>query len=98
MASRDWRRGFSPRTGRAHGAADIGSRDNQFSWRRELPAQRSAARLLEKSGEEILGVYALPEAHRKRMRTTNMAERQNRELKRRTRIVRVFPHEQSLLV
>lgn len=55
------------------------------------------ARLLEESGEEILGVYALPEAHRKRMRTTNMLERQNQELKRRTRVVRVFPHEQSLL-
>jgi len=55
------------------------------------------AQLLEESGEEILGVYALPEAHRKRMRTTNMLERQNQELKRRTRVVRVFPHEQSLL-
>jgi hypothetical protein len=47
------------------------------------------ARLLEESGEEILGVYALPEAHQKRMRTTNMLERQNQELKRRTRVVRV---------
>jgi transposase-like protein len=33
------------------------------------------ARLLEESGEEILGVYVLPEAHRKWMRTTNMLER-----------------------
>ena len=56
-----------------------------------------AARLLEEHGEEILGVYALPEAHRKRMRTTNMLERQNQELKRRTRVVRVFPNEQSCL-
>ena len=55
------------------------------------------ARLLEEHGEEILGVYALPEAHRKRMRTTNMLERQNQELKRRTRVIRVFPHEQSCL-
>jgi transposase-like protein len=55
------------------------------------------ARLLEESGEEILGVYALPEVHRKRMRTTNMLERQNQELKRRTRVIRVFPHEQSCL-
>ena len=55
------------------------------------------ARLLEEDGEEILGVYALPEAHRKRMRTTNMLERQNQELKRRTRVVRVFPHAPSCL-
>jgi len=45
----------------------------------------------------LLGVYALPEAHRKRMRTTNLLERQNQELKRRTRVVRVFPNEQSCL-
>jgi transposase-like protein len=55
------------------------------------------ARLVEEHGEEILGVYALPEAHRKRMRTTNMLERQNQELKRRTRVVRIFPNEQSCL-
>jgi putative transposase len=55
------------------------------------------ARLLEEHGEEILGVYALPEAHRKRMRTTNLLERQNQELKRRTRVVRVFPNEASCL-
>jgi putative transposase len=55
------------------------------------------ARLLEECGEQILGVYALPEAHRKRMRTANMLERRNQELKRRTRVIRVFPHEQSCL-
>jgi transposase-like protein len=55
------------------------------------------ALLLEEHGEEILGVYALPEPHRKRMRTTNMLERQNQELKRRTRVVRVFPHPASCL-
>ena len=31
------------------------------------------------------------------MRTTNMLERQNQELKCRTRVVRNFPHEQSCL-
>jgi transposase-like protein len=55
------------------------------------------ARLLEDHGEEILAVYALPRSHRRKMRTTNLLERQNQELKRRTRVVRVFPHEQSCL-
>lgn len=55
------------------------------------------ARLLEEYGEEILGVYSLPETHRTRMRTTNMLERQNQELKRRTRVVRVFPNGASCL-
>lgn len=55
------------------------------------------ARLLEEHGEEILSAYTLPASHRKKMRTTNLLERQNQELKRRTRVVRVFPHEQSCL-
>jgi transposase-like protein len=59
-------------------------------------APKTAA-LLEEHGEEILGVYALPEPHRKRMRTTNMLERQNQELKRRTRVVRIFPNAPSCL-
>ena len=59
-------------------------------------APRTAS-LLEEHGEEILGVYALPEPHRRRMRTTNMLERQNQELKRRTRVVRIFPNAASCL-
>ena len=55
------------------------------------------ARLLEEHGEEMLAVYALPEEHRKRMRTTNMLERQYQELKRRTRVVRVFPNDRACL-
>jgi putative transposase len=46
---------------------------------------------------EGLAVLALPSAHRKRMRTTNMLERQNKEIKRRTRVATLFPNEASLL-
>jgi len=52
---------------------------------------------LDMHGEEILAVYALPEHHRKRMRTTNMLERFNEEIKRRTRVVRIFPNEASCI-
>jgi putative transposase len=52
---------------------------------------------LEEAGEEALAVYALPEQHRKRMRSTNMLERLNQELKRRTRVVRIFPDGPSCL-
>jgi len=52
---------------------------------------------LEEAGEEALAVYALPEEHRKRMRSTNMLERLNQELKRRTRVVRIFPDGASCL-
>ena len=56
-----------------------------------------AATLIDDHGEEMLAVYALPEVHRKRMRTTNMLERFNEEIKRRTRVVRIFPNEQSCI-
>ncbi len=46
---------------------------------------------------EGLAVFQLPEEHRKRMRTTNMLERQNKEIKRRTRVATLFPNEASLL-
>jgi putative transposase len=42
-------------------------------------------------------VFQLPKEHQKRMRTTNMLERQNREIKRRTRVATLFPNEASAL-
>lgn len=57
----------------------------------------NVAQLLEDHGEEILGVYALPASHRKKMRSTNMLERHNQEIKRRTRVIRIFPNEASCL-
>jgi putative transposase len=47
--------------------------------------------------EESFAVYDLPQEHRKRMKSTNMLERVNQELKRRSRAVRIFPSEGSLL-
>lgn len=52
---------------------------------------------LEENIEDALAVYSLPEQHRIKMRSTNMVERLNEELKRRSRVVRIFPNEQSCL-
>ena len=46
---------------------------------------------------EGLTVFQLPNEHQKRMRTTNMLERQNKEIKRRTRVATLFPNEASVL-
>ena len=52
---------------------------------------------LEESVPEGLAVFALPDHHRRRMRTSNPMERAvQQELKRRTIKVRVFPNEDSL--
>jgi len=52
---------------------------------------------IENNVPEGLTVFGLPHSHQRRLRTSNSAERLNQELKRRTRVVRVFPDEASLL-
>jgi len=47
--------------------------------------------------EETLTYYRLPLAHHKHMKSTNMLERLNQEIKRRTHVVRIFPGSESCL-
>lgn len=46
---------------------------------------------------ETLTFYRLPRQHHKHMKSTNMLERLNEEIKRRTRVVRIFPNVASCL-
>jgi len=46
---------------------------------------------------ETLTFYRLPRQHHKQMKSTNMLERLNAEIKRRTRVVRIFPNAESCL-
>ena len=62
--------------------------------------RRTAPRLAEWAEQNIpegLAVFDLPAAHRRRLRTTNCLERLSEEIKRRTRVARLFPGETSLL-
>ena len=62
--------------------------------------QKSAPRLAawtEANLPEGLSVFALPESHRRLLRTTNSLERANKEVKRRTRVATLFPSEASCL-
>jgi putative transposase len=47
--------------------------------------------------EETLTFYRLPQQHHKHLKSTNMLERINQELKRRTLVVRIFPNRDSCL-
>ncbi len=52
---------------------------------------------IEEHIEECLTCLAFPEAHHRRIRTTNGLERLNQEIKRRTRVVRIFPNREACL-
>jgi len=52
---------------------------------------------VEETIEETFAFYRLPLQHHKHMKSTNMLERVNQEIKRRTHIVRVFPNGESCL-
>lgn len=47
--------------------------------------------------EETFSFYRLPREHHKHTKSTNMLERLNEEIKRRTHVVRIFPNEASCL-
>ncbi|MDX8430292.1 MAG: IS256 family transposase [Candidatus Algichlamydia australiensis] len=52
---------------------------------------------LEENFEEGLTHYEHPKRERKKLRTNNLSERLNRELRRRARVIGVFPNTESLL-
>jgi transposase-like protein len=52
---------------------------------------------VEENLEETLSFYRLPRQHHKHLKSTNMLERFNEEIKRRTQVVRIFPNAQSCL-
>lgn len=55
-----------------------------------------AADVAEEAEPDALAYLAFPPSHWKRLRTNNVQERANREIKRRSRVVQVFPSERSL--
>lgn len=63
-------------------------------WRGSHP---QVAEQIEEHIEECLSCLAFPASHQKRIRTTNGLERFNQEVKRRTRVVRIFPNREACL-
>jgi transposase-like protein len=62
----------------------------------ETSASKSIQRL-EKGFEDVTAVLDLPAKYRKRLRTTNAQERLNEEIRRRERVIRIFPNDASAI-
>jgi putative transposase len=52
---------------------------------------------VEENIEQTFSFYRLPRQHHKHLKSTNMLERLNQEIKRRTHVVRIFPNQESCL-
>ena len=61
-------------------------------WEEKTP---KAVAVFEAGWEDALAVLHLPSKYRQRLRTNNLAERVNRELRRRQRVICVFPNEDA---
>ena len=63
-------------------------------WQKRYPRLTS---WVEDNIEQTLTYYRWPQKHHKHLRSTNMLERINQEIKRRTFVIRIFPNEASCL-
>jgi putative transposase len=69
---------------------------NQVIEAFETKAPKAMA-VLEGGFEDATAVLLLPQKYRKRLRTTNGLERLNEEIRRRERVIRIFPNRESAL-
>ena len=57
----------------------------------------AAVATLERGFEDATAILALPLHYRRRLRTTNGVERLNEEIRRRERVIRIFPNRESVV-
>lgn len=62
----------------------------------ETSAPKAIA-ILEEGFDDIMAVMSLPEKYRKRLRSSNSIERLNEEIRRRDRVIRIYPNEASVI-
>lgn len=62
--------------------------------RLEIKAPK-AIEILESGFDDVTTIFALPEKYQKRLRTTNSIERLNEEVRRRDRVIRIYPNQDS---
>lgn len=71
-------------------------RHNDFQARFAKTAPKACA-CLEAAFEDMVAILPLPEKYRRRLRSTNMQERLNEEIRRRERVIRIFPNDAAAI-
>jgi transposase-like protein len=74
--------------------AEAQRRHAEFQARFAKTAPKACA-CLEAAFDDTLAILPLPEKYRRRLRSTNMQERLNEEIRRRERVIRIFPNDES---
>ncbi len=87
---------YAKRIFQANDIAEARTHLAAFVTRFEKSAPKTVA-CLEDGFEDAMSVIVLPEKYRKRLRTTNLQERLNEEIRRRERVIRIFPNAASAL-
>ena len=62
----------------------------------EEKAARAMA-ILEAGFDDVIAVLSLPQKYHERLRATNSVERLNEEIRRRERVIRIFPNRESVV-
>jgi putative transposase len=77
-----------------HASALVHLKDVASMLRERFP---ESANLLEDCAEDVLAHMHFPKEHRRRLHSTNTVERLHMEIKRRTRVIGIFPNRASLM-
>lgn len=78
----------------SHAAAQAALRQAVNTLEDKYP---KVARLVDEAESDVLAYFAFPEAHWRQIRSTNPLERLNKEIRRRVRVVGIFPTQASVL-
>lgn len=99
VPKKEMREGVAAAIRNIFNASDMQEAEDRLSRMIEIYRKKAPAlvKWAEDTIPEGLAVFKVPVSHRRRLRTTNCVERVNQELKRRTRVARLFPNEESLL-